>query len=188
MSEKTRWSAMLLGTVLAPVLCGCIATPIDVALETREAVAPAFATEEEALAVATVAYGDYLNILTTIASEDGAGMERLDSYAAPELSAFEKAGLTQLQEKRLRPVGQQQIANAVLQSYIPAAESGVNIVSIYVCVDVSGLDLVDHGGHSVVETSRPTQTPFEATFNLPEDGSSVLVVATNNVWGGEGVC
>jgi len=188
MPVEKRTSVLLLGGALVLALCGCVSNPPQVESRSEEAFVPTFASEEEAFTAAVAAYVGYLNILTTIASEDGIGMERLDIHAAPDVSAFAKGGLVTLQQEGLRTVGQQSASKTVLQSYYPQAESGVDIISIYVCVDVSNLDLVDHAGRSVVEADRPDQTPFEASFNLIGQDPAHLVVATNTVWAGDGVC
>ena len=170
-------------------MCGCVpdSTPRSTApAPTNET--PPFATDDEALAAAQSTYEDFMAVTKQIMADDGASPERLDSVAAPDVAIPEKEAMVDFVARKLTVEGASEVTGAVLQSYSPDAMDGRDIVRAYFCVDVSAVDVLDENGVSVVQPSRPDETPFEVAFDLVEADSPRLIVSEKNQWGGSGIC
>jgi len=64
--------------------------------------------------------------------------------------------------------------------------ASANEISFYVCDDISGTDLVDEGGISVVKPDRATRSPWSVVSSLSPDGA--LRVSVREFWVGEDFC
>lgn len=59
------------------------------------------------------------------------------------------------------------------------------LVTVYVCLDVSDVDVVDGTGKSVVTASRPDRQPLEVDIDNVEH---VLKVSRSEAWSGDNFC
>ena len=150
-------------------------------------VAPVFASDEEALAAATEAYGKYVETADLIINEGGTEPERIVRYTSGELAQTEMQSFESLQREGLRGIGTSEFSNLSIQTFTPDAPDGQAILTAYVCSDVSGTDIVDSGGHSMLAPERNPKTPFLVVFDLNSQGNR-LVVSGESVWEGSGVC
>jgi hypothetical protein len=183
-------SAVHLAAVVAlvAVVCGC--TPDD----PQPKPAPAstsdapFADEDEALAAARLTYERYISTANQIMAENGDSPERIDQVATPQIAAIEREGFQSFADRELMIGGQSTIEKSVLQSYEPGAADGKGVISAYFCVDASQVTLTDVTGASIVSPTRPDQATFEASFDLSTDSATALLLASNDPWGGEGIC
>ena len=149
---------------------------------------PLFSSDEEALAAAEEAYAAYLAVSDQILNEGGADPERIDEVVTPEISAIEKAGYLDLANAGLRTVGRTTFFGTVLQRFEAEPANGRDVVTVYLCSDVSGVDVLDAGGNSVVSPDRPPLTAFEVAFDLADGGVMTLVVSREEPWPDSGVC
>jgi hypothetical protein len=149
---------------------------------------PLFASDEEALNAARATYEGFLATSDTILLEGGRSIERLDDYATAELAENEKRAIAEFITTGGTATGQTVLENAVLQAHRPSAQRGESVVSIYTCVNVSSVEMVDVNGRSIVAADRSERTAFEVTFDASETSQNKLRVASNLLWTGEGVC
>ena len=173
---------------LASLISGC--TPTDPPTKQVSASTPAapFASDEEALAAARKTYEEFMAVTKLVVNEGGVSPERIVALASPEIAAVEKDGIAASAGRNLAITGSSVVRNSVLQSYTPQVDGGRGIITSYFCIDVSGVDVMDETGASVVQSSRPDATPFVVVFDLVEKQSPRLIVSAKNVWDGEGVC
>ena len=143
-----------------------------------------FASDAEALAAAEKAYAAYVRVSDQILIDGGANPERLKSLVSPDLYAQELKGFLATSKNGWHSTGGTKYDHFVLESYSPRDPE--TIVAAYVCSDVSDVDVVNATGVSVVSANRPNRTAFEVTFSIDE--ASHLVLATDDVWTGGGVC
>lgn len=149
-----------LGLAVALMSTGC--APTVERSRSAPVASAAFASEEEALAAATEAYARLLAVGDAIGQEGGVGLERLDDVAAGTFLQASRDGFTELNELGWRQVGTTQFRNMELQQI----GSGPDEVLItYVCDDISGVDVVDEHGVSVVADGRPDTNYFQVTFD-----------------------
>jgi hypothetical protein len=164
-------------------LAGC-ATPASPPLTPSATRSPVFASDEEALKAATDAYAAYLAMSDTIAQEGGKDPERIKDYAADDALTDALRSFEQYRQAGAHNSGSTRFDRARLQaaSYTP----GPTRVVIYVCNDVSGVDVLDSAGASLVKSGRPSITPFEiSTTDVSGRG---LVVTAKTRWGGDDFC
>jgi len=170
---------LLLGAV------GCTAAPTSAKPSPTPTVVPIFASDEEALAAATEAYASYQEMSDKIDSEGGLEPERISPFvsadhlpsAMHQSDGFREAGARSVGSTSFLVAGTQQL------NYSSSDETAV---SLYVCDDVSGVDVLDASGASLVSETRAGVTPFEVGFIL--NSEEVLVVDSREVWTGKNFC
>lgn len=160
------------------LLSGCVPTSPDASPTPSPTPAPVFASEEEALAAAEEAYAAYLAVSNAVFADGGAHPERLESVATGEFLTDEIAGFERVRENGWRSVGLTTYRNVVLQTYSELDRVGV--VGIYVCEDVSAVDVIDSAGVSVVSSARPDTTTLQVLFDL--SASDGLLISSREAW------
>lgn len=179
-------SAAALAIVL--LLAGCVPGEPVITPEPDPDATPVFASDEEALAAATEAYAKYLEVSDQILSEGGENPERLDAVATPAWQKLQLEGYAKAKANGLHSVGSTAFDSLTLEAYDPGAVNGEGLVRAYVCIDVSGVDVLNVEGESVVSTERPGRSPAELVFDWVNGDSPRLVVAEIEAWGGRDFC
>ncbi|MDH6255315.1 hypothetical protein [Aurantimicrobium minutum] len=166
--------------LIAIALAGCSAQPPA----PKEATAapeqkPLFATDAEALAAAEAAYANYLEVSDQIARDGGANPERLKGLVSDELlksqySSYENAALS-----KLKASGSSTFYNFKLQQFKPGQ------LSNYVCLDVSGIRVLDESGLDATPADRPNLLPLSLSWL--QKGNQI-VLESSDVWTGENFC
>ena len=177
-----RIAAVTLLAGAALVLAGCVPSGPHATSPSPSATS-IFASDEEALAAAEKAYAAYLQVSDQILADGGNNPERLRPLVTQTVYSDELAGYKEFVQNGWHGVGQTTFYNFSLQSY--AGSDPNSIVSAYVCSDLSGTDVVDASGKSVVAANRPSKSPFEVQFALAR---RALVVSSTNAWTGGGIC
>ena len=141
---------------------------------------PVFASEEEALAAAVAAYGAYLAVF------DGA-LSDYDTTRLPQVatgSALEEAldAVRGFQDKQQVQTGSSAVDSTSLAGFSNAGELG-----LYACLDLSGTDVVNSAGESVLPETRIDRYPIEV-YLTQSDESAQLVVFSEDVWSGDNFC
>lgn len=179
---RARLTVALAPLAVLAMLSGCVTSePMPDPPPTPD-VQPVFASDEEALAAAEEAYRAYSSAADAILADSGDGADRLEGLATRELIEEQSAGFALFRDKGWRAVGTTKLENFTLQQVVAGSPT---TVIIYVCSDVSDVDVVDAAGRSQVAPSRPARTAFEA--RLTHDGQKLLVAA-DDPWTGGGVC
>jgi len=163
---------LALFAALALALTGCAPASKEVAPEPT-AVAVPFESEEEALAAAVEAYARFVEVGDSIGRDGGLNAERLEEVATGELLKTSLEGLESWVEKGWRQVGAAEFSDVTLQQFWDKG------VIIYLCEDVSAVDVFDATGQSVVSADRPDFYYFQVSFEAT-DGS--LLVSGRERW------
>ncbi|HWU46545.1 MAG TPA: hypothetical protein VN133_07290, partial [Humibacter sp.] len=142
---------------------------------------PMFASDEEALKAATDAYAAYLKMSDTIFSEGGIDPERMSTVAIGQTLRTDIAGFATAKKRGWKQIGMTQFDGVRLQSVTAHG------VRVYACVDVSGVDVVNADGKSIVSEQRPARSAVVVALEAPP-ADNRLLVASNDPWGGNGVC
>ena len=180
--------AILLAGIVLAGLTGCFGSDPDLVPDPEPTTTPVFASDEEALAAAEEAYAAYFFVSDSILNEGGAQPERLQTVASNEMYELQLGGYNEARASGLRSVGQTTVDSVELQHYDASSADGKAIVTVYACVDVTGVDLVDATGTSVVSPTRPNRTSVEATFDSDPTDPRRLLLAAEEQWGGSAVC
>jgi hypothetical protein len=181
-----RTGPLLVTAALLLALAACVPTGTGGSPTPSTSATPVFASDAEALAAAEKAYAAYLKVSDQIFIDGGKDPERLLDVTTRSLYSTELEGFQNAAEKGWHSTGGSRADNFSLQSYNASDES--RIVTIYLCSDVSAVDVRDATGASVVSANRPARTPFEVSFAFKKGATADLLVATKEVWTGGGVC
>lgn len=173
-------SAVLL---VAVALAGCSTPQPTPAVTKKTAPSPMFASDAEALAAATKAYAAYLKVSDEISHDGGTNPERIKPYATGKALALAIKSTQQYAASGAHSAGDTVLRN----SYLQGSGSDQRRAVIYTCEDVSGVDVVDANGVSLVEPDRPTLSAFMVSL-VRRTGNSKLIVEERKPWDSEGVC
>jgi hypothetical protein len=176
--------ALLIASIALFTLAGCIADDDRIIPDPLPSSTPVFESDEEALAAAEEAYGAYQTQEDLISGGE-VSPESIDNFATGAALESAKTGFANYATLGYRSVGSTGFEITELQQYSPYIADGLGIVTAYLCMDLSNLDVVDSGGNSVVSSGRPNFQAFELSFDLV-DGS--LLLSNRVPWNGEGVC
>ena len=192
MPPSTRTYVAKVGTIL--MVLGCLSLtscapdePLSRARPTPSST-PLFASEEEALDAARATYEGFMSASEEILSSGGVGAERIDDFLSPALARLEKDSYAAYAADGRQFEGQSSIESVSLQRYTADASGTEPVISLYVCVDFSTVDVLDKDGNSTVLSSRPPRIPFEVEFEQDMSLPTLLRISSNTVWAGEGAC
>ena len=180
--------ALLIVLAATLALVGCVPDDDPIVLDPDPSVSPIFESDEEALAAAEAAYAEYLEISDQVLNDGGKNPERLLAVVSEELYQQAAEGFESMESGGLHGVGLTRYDSAVLQSYFADALPGEQIIAIYVCVDLSGLDVVDANGTSVVSPARIERSPYVVGFASVDFDDPSLLVSSDEPWDGEDFC
>lgn len=183
---------VLLALALTLTASGCATTPEPApptsATTPTAAAAPVFASNEEALAAATAAYAAYEEMATLVAAEGGIEPERLTAVTSGEYEDAVLGDLKVARDAGLRAVGQATFDGVRLQRVDEKAANGVGVVVLYLCSDVSQVEVLDAQGVSQVDADRSPRTALEVGFDWEPGVVGMLTVGSRTVWKGGGIC
>jgi hypothetical protein len=173
-------SIALAGALLVSV-AGCAAAPTasPAGSSAPSAAAPLFASDAEALAAATAAYSKYLEVSDQIARDGGANPERLKPYVSASLLEQQVKEYQAIAGKALHAAGSSSFNSLKLQSRT------VSGVSAYVCLDVSGLRVLNAANSDVTPSSRQSKIPLSISVASATSG---FLVDSSDVWTGTNFC
>jgi hypothetical protein len=164
---------------------GCAAERTPVQPSATPTAEPVFASDEEALAAATEAYANYQKMADQIDSESGGAPERIAPFVSERFLPLAVQQFDGFRETQARSIGSTTFVVETAQ-HMDYKDPAQTSVSLYICDDVSAVDVVDETGRSLVSEARVPITPFEVTFVLSTNGE--LVVDARDVWEGENFC
>jgi hypothetical protein len=141
--------------MIAVMLAGCAPTPTPTPTPT----AP-FASEEEAFAAAEETYRAYTDALNAVKLNDPETFEPVFELSSGDFEAADRRKLSALHAESYSFVGQTTLVAFTGVGSAPPFET----VKAIICVDVSGSDVVDRSGHSVVDRERPDMNALRVTF------------------------
>jgi outer membrane murein-binding lipoprotein Lpp len=169
-------SALLLGGCVQPAP---VKTP-----QAHATVKPLFASDADALAAATKAYGAYLKMSDTISQEGGADPERLAPLVTTEWLKKEIHSYETFAASDRRQIGEAAVRNAILQNVDDRAQT----VTTYFCTDISNAHFVDSEGVDVTPTSRQGLVSLEVMLKAVTASDAELVISEVAPWSGTAVC
>jgi hypothetical protein len=180
-------AAVAVAGVMALALSGCVGAPAPTPTPTVSPSAePIFASDEEALAAAEAAYAAYLRKADEIGSRGGTNPDDIRDVVAPAYASELIASFDRLGERGLHTVGATSFDGARLADYSldsPSAE-----VTIYVCLDVSGVRVVGGDGADVTPIDRILRAPLQAHFVSSSDSPMTLLPSGSEAWTGDDFC
>ncbi|MEU4015452.1 hypothetical protein AB0E56_09300 [Microbacterium sp. NPDC028030] len=146
---------------VALVLAGCAPDP-----EPAPTPTPAFASEEEAFAAAEATYRAYTDALNNVDPADPSTFEATYAFSSGDFQQADRKNFS-----RMHAQGQQILGDALVARFVGETASPLldRIVAI-VCIDVSGVEVIDSAGASVVNPNRPDVYEARVVFENSPHG------------------
>lgn len=170
-----RLPPALAALALAICLAGC-------APDTAPAPTPTgFASEEEAFAAAEETYRAYVDALNRVDLSDPATFEDVYAWTTGDANAEARKSFSEMHASGWVVSGATTFDRFVPRSFTAGEQRGT--VTVDLCLDVAGVDLVDSTGTSVVPESRLDRQAVFVTFSMATTGSGMSIetsAATEN--------
>jgi len=147
-------------------------------------VTPVFASEEEALEAARDAYQAYLDVSNAVGQAGWMDTSAFESVERGEALDNELKTVSRYRASGWRLLGSSAFDSLSIQQINDFGAGSLDLV-IYLCLDVSGVDVVDASGTSVVEPDRPERQALEVEM---DDSEEVLKVSRSEAWFGDDFC
>ena len=176
-----------LAAVALLLLAGCSAAaqPVQLSSTPVTQATPMFASDEEALAAAELAFSNYMEVGDQIARDGGASPERLKTLVSQDLYEQEVISLKFYEDGKFHAVGSSGFDSWAVQA-IEVGEELTN-VEVYVCLRFSDLRILDLAGNDVTSNSRNPDFPMVVKLNASATINRFIVSSTN-VWTGTNFC
>jgi hypothetical protein len=145
--------------------------------------AAAFATEAEAFAAAEETYRAYVDALNQVDLSDPETFEAVYAWTTGDANAGEKKSLTRMHADGWTVTGKTLIKQIHPFTFDATA---VSAVVLQICSDVSGVQVLDADGESVVAPDRPSIQASAASFL--QDTSSPTGLLISNLDGSDHSC
>lgn len=143
-----------------------------------------FASDEEALAAAEELYGQYLAAENQLGAGGWNDISLIKPYVRGAALADEIQTAQDLSAKGYHQVGDISYDTATLQQ-AEIAESGQVVLTVYLCLDVSGAGIVDATNQTIDVGERPGRLALEIEF---DDVDGDLKVDRSEPWTGSDFC
>lgn len=150
-------------------------------------VTPLFASDEEALAAATAAYEEYLAASNLVTASQDLNLGPIEPLVSAAFLEDERDAIKPFELNGFRSQGSSLVVNALLQQWLEESDDQT-VVLIYVCVDVSGVKLIDSSGNDVTPKDRPSVVPLEVEMIEDPTASGRLLLNQSSTWEGTTVC
>ena len=186
--SRRRALAVVPLVVIVAALVGCADATRIPPPEPSSAIEPLFASDEEALEAATEAYEQYLVASSSVTASADLSVEPIEDLVTAAYLDREIPALGAYSDGGFRSVGSTRLLSSELQQFFEDG-SGQSTVIIYVCLDVSGIRLVDESGADVTPTDRANVVGLEVEMITGSDETgSLLLVNRSEQWAGAALC
>lgn len=178
--------ALLVASVLLLALSSCVRDDDPVIPTPLPSSTPIFASDEEALAAAEEAYGAYLTASDEVGASGGVDLSPLEPLVTDGMFTQLVDSAKQYTDARVHTAGSSTFDSLELQQYIDNGDGSAN-VSVYVCLDVSHLVVLDESDNDVTPSGRDPRLALEVAFLVSESGDEILL-ERSDLWDGADFC
>lgn len=178
-------------------LSGCVAAPapsntaepVAVATPAPPEAPPVFASNDEALAAATAAYGAYATLSDDVMTHKTSLEDSNALSASVSVTYLPQVleGLTNFTKNGHWGQGDSTFDSVALVRYLDTKDGHAD-VEVYICSDVSELRLLDASGADVTPIDRLDRIPLQVRFISSDSNPSHLLVDKEDVWSGRNFC
>ncbi len=148
---------------------------------------PVFASDDDALAAATEAYAKYLAVSDEITADGGLNAERISDLVTLQQYESEAEAFDEYSDRKLHTQGNSAFDIVGLQRYSPGTNGSAEI-GVYICVDVSGVKIMNSLNEDVTPASRMNRYPLEVEFEVSGRSPEEIKVARSETWSGTDFC
>ena len=187
MLQKKATGTVVFATFCILALGGCVAEPADLSSPTAATLHPTFASEEDALVAADLAYTNYLVASDRAGQSGGEDDAMMATTTTPMWLQYETEAA--LKTDQLGRIQQGAMAHnrVTLQQLTNEPDGRVRVV-IYACLDVSQIVIVDSATGENPTSPAAGTVPVEVTFESDAEEFGRLLVASHSPWEGENFC
>jgi hypothetical protein len=172
----------LIGAVAVSVgLAGCTPATAPTVTPTPKATA-VFTSDADALKAAEKAYAAYLAASNEIAKSGWKSVDAYSDYETGDALRGDRSSASKFLKRGLRQIGESKFDSMHLEQ----VSKGALTLQTYLCLDVSGVDVIDSSGASVVPAERVSRNPLEVTFISNARGE--LKISDSQSWLGSNFC
>ncbi len=166
---------------VAILVSGCapsqpVITPVPAASST-----PVFASDDDALKAAEVAYRAYLAASDLVTQSSGINPERVRSLVTAAQYDVELQGFAYFKSNGLKTTGSSNFRILALQQYRDDGR-GSSEVALYVCSDSAQVRVVNAAGLDVTPISKPAEQTLEVVFINSASGKANLLLESTGIW------
>lgn len=165
MMSPTALRMLAVLTLGVSALSACAPTP-----EPTPTPSPAFASEEEAFAAAEATFAEYVDALNHVDFSNPTTFDAVFDVLSGQASESTKRAFSELHAEGVRSSGSTKFTWAKELS----ADADTGEIRARVCIDVSGVDVVDEQGASIVAPDRPPHQPTVVTFSASAERASTI--------------
>jgi hypothetical protein len=144
-----------------------------------------FSSDDEALAAAEAAYGNYVAISDQIARDGGANPERLENFVTAGLLEKGQSDFDFYRDGRLRATGSTGFDSFRAQTI--QRDPDQTAIEAYVCLRLANLRIVDANESDVTPVDRENNLPLVVRLLATGPGAK-FVVSAGEVWTGKNFC
>ncbi|WP_162940012.1 hypothetical protein [Gryllotalpicola protaetiae] len=145
---------------------------------------PVFTSDADALAAATTTFTQFEAASDRVASAGWTDPGPLRSLVSADGYKHEQETAAKYRSQHAHATGSTVINNTQLESH--RQDGGEAVIRMYVCEDLSGVDILDDTGMSLVDPSRADFVSY--LIELEGTSSNKLVVQSIDYWSGGGIC
>jgi hypothetical protein len=167
------------GVLFLSLLSGCAPSDTSTPPEPTETFVAPYATDEEALAAAEEAYGEYLRVINFHLHESVLDEKQLGTVAVGAELAGAIESLARMSRDGQYAVGDATFSGMEFQRYSLDGSSS-ELVSVYLCEDLSEIQLFNSDGKAAGEDGIAPYT-LQVTFDYSTE-HGVLVVSDRIEW------
>lgn len=146
--------------------------------------APSFASDEEAFAAAEATYRAYVDALNDVDLSDPETFEGVYAWTTGEANAGAREEFSAMHADHLAVIGPTVLSLAVPSTRQPSGGG----VALDICLDVSGVSLVDETGKSVVDDDRRDVQSMWVEFSPSSDSGTALLISAIEGRTGAPIC
>ncbi|MCU1440154.1 MAG: hypothetical protein JWP85_1151 [Rhodoglobus sp.] len=177
--------ALVLAFALAVLLTGCH-PPTLTKVRGWPGATPVFASEEEALAAAEEAYGEYLAVSDAITADGGANPERIEGLVTAEQYQAELDGFELFRSNAWHTTGFSSFEPIMLE-YYEEVGNGFAEIAFLVCSDTSKLVIVQSNGEPL-SLSGSSRQIVDLKFVNDSIRSDRLLLKSGGLWSTDESC
>ncbi|WP_344756127.1 hypothetical protein [Gryllotalpicola koreensis] len=145
---------------------------------------PVFTSDADALAAATDRFKKYESASDRVGQNGWRDTTPVRPFVSDTGYQHEVNSATKYRAQKAHAIGNTVINNTELESH--REENGVATVRMYVCEDLSAVDVIDGSGKSLIDPSRADFVAF--VTELRGKSSTSLVIQSLDYWSGGGIC
>jgi hypothetical protein len=145
---------------------------------------PVFTSDADALAAATETFKKYESASDDVGHGGWVDPSAVRPYVSDAGYEHEVESAEKYRAQHARAFGTTLINNTQLESH--REKSGVATVRMYICEDLSGVDVRDESGKSLIDPSRSDLVAFIA--ELRGKSPKNLIIQSLDYWSGGGIC